>query len=537
MPLNSKVIIFDTETDVLSSSNIYWQKAPRTLLTTGFSCHESNPDWTGSGYTDSPMTGNTMQVHDDLLFVCGWGDGFSVYRISDAGALTNIYYQIDPFTPSNSDSYMASLALDKVNKKCYVGGPRYDFIGVFDYSGAHPTGSTVTQDVLTEGADGLPSDEVGYTYYNGLAIAGDYLYIVPDDKTVTSAQRWHTGTGVASTISITNYRNGGIYGRCSYDEDNDRIYMQWRDNGEIWVIENASTAGATGYCVRVSDASGGGVHMRTQGCITDKSNPNYAWMGCVYRWNKYDISACPSSGSPSLINTSRYLYASPYFLTDAEGICFCAPDPVWKSDFIMYLADRGNSQAGGWWDQENDLPVGGSYRYSGVTDAIYSSTTPLYYDYQAQPVKMTSSGGNSFWVWSGYGGSGHGFHVYNAATKTVGLATAANIDIGTFSLNGNVRIGYCYILGLENQTYTLSDTTLNFYVSNDNGSTWESYSPGEYHEFASNGYQFRFRASFTGEATKSAHVQGLDNLGVVLYDASAGTSWRKVTAARLQGAS
>ena len=244
---------------VISNTNMGYSNYTKTLITTQYQATDANPTWTGgTSQTNTIISDNGLRVDGDLIIAVGYGDGFSIWQMENDGSMTNLYYV---FMPDGSYQYYYSIALDTARGVAYIGNAAQDRITRIDYSafksgGGGPIGVI---DNITQTANGLPADEVGYSYMNGLEIVGDYLYIVPDDASTTSVYRWNTQTETADNVTVVNRRNSGIRGNNFYDATNDRLYQSFWSSGEVWVTTDASLSvagGAKAYCIRVYDALG-----------------------------------------------------------------------------------------------------------------------------------------------------------------------------------------------------------------------------------------------------------------------------------------
>jgi len=555
--METKVFTIRDGDQVVSGSKVFFEFVWRTCISLEWTLRDDNETNTSGGWYGDSCMDDSIKIHDDLILSVGWGDGFAVRRMLDNGTFENIYY--DQY-PANGDAYYSSITLDKVNKKAYVGNNRYDNLTVYDYSECiGGDDSVVDEGQITESGENLPTDEVGDSYCNGLQVVGDYLYLVPDDKSTTTMFRWKISTEATDNLTVTGLRNSGRYGKVIYDEDNNRLYVMWRENGEIWMVinpENASDAGvdpAKCYNIRVNSL-GMGDDIRRGGMIQDKDNSNHFWvMGYYGRSAKIDITPilAETDDDPILLDSHPYhrtttLNRPPYWMGGYQSLI---EHPTYKSDMLLIGPDRDYWMAFGWLDKTNFLPVGRIKFTSGYYDDSTSTVYPwsnedyLRFSYAGTPVLAESSGGNKYWIHSGYSWDGYKFRSWSEDTFPNGLCleTSGEIIFGTFSLDSNSNIGYIRLSNLANQLY-IPDPSANMfycYVSNDNGSTWELYDDEneENHMFSSTGYQARVKFEFEGTGYSAPHITGNSHINVAIMneESSNMSSYKGVSSFNLRG--
>ena len=95
---------------------------------------------------------------------------------------------------------------------------------------------------------------------------------------------------------------------------------------------------------------------------------------------------------------------------------------------------------------------------------------------------------------------------------------------GTFTLPNSATCDTCFIIGVDGFTVP-SNCSLNIYVSNNNGSTYETYDTTSTlsHVFSTTGTQLRVKISATGHPNKSPFLCGIAPLTVnfeSLHDAA-----------------
>ena len=174
-------------------------------------------------------------------------------------------------------------------------------------------------------------------------------------------------------------------------------------------------------------------------------------------------------------------------------------------NFMPTAADRGKAMIPGWIDGDNERVVA-TLRYNDMTEDTTTGGRGRSYrsDYGSNITRMYSANGTPWWVQMGYGGDGHGFTIWNdtyrnelipnwsVTYKTKTLANSANINFVFWN-----RVDY----------FTPSGTTLSFFVSNNNGESFENYTGTETgeHNFSSTGNQLICKVSASGDVSKNAY--------------------------------
>ncbi len=164
---------------------------------------------------------------------------------------------------------------------------------------------------------------------------------------------------------------------------------------------------------------------------------------------------------------------------------------------------------GGWIDTDNNIPVAID-NYSSVTeDTSNSRGGSPYFDYSCPAVLMESANGTKYWVKMGYGGHGHSFQIWAENTKPYELKGSWEVVFGTYTLANSANIDHVSLpqgisFGIP------SSTTLTIYVSNNNGSTWETYDKDstDTHVFSTSGTQLRLKFSANGQPDKAPYYSG-----------------------------
>lgn len=510
---------YSYDSQVISHTNTWWEYMFRFALGLHFVMDDANEVNTAGGwYGDACISEGSFRIHNDLILSVGWGDGFAIRRVNNDGTFTNIYYDN---SPANSYHNYQSLAIDKTRKIAYVGNHVYNNLTLYDYSQCIGGDDTVTKlGQKTKANDGLPADEVGYDYFNGLEVIGDYLYMTSDDFYTNQVLRWNVTTETAENINVINLRNTGEHGGVWYDSINNRLYIWWQYNGEYWVVLNPdkSTTDATNpakaYNLRVRDLIGTD-DMYSGGVIIDSNNPNHIWINANYgRLTKIDITNVLNETAtvPTLLYVNDIVkYTSGYKGCHLNGKHQLVMHPLY-SDMGIVTPDRGWWRNFGWLDQEHGLAVGPSTpgwgHYDGVNKHRYTmvSNSNLVFDYGGIPKLITTTDGSQYLVHGGYGGDGYKFRSWTI--DKFKLYNSGNIVFGNYAFDDNTEIRAVQLQDIANHVYVLTDTSILFEVSNNNGSTWEVYDwqNEEMHHFNSTGNSVRLKITLTGTDKKSSHI-------------------------------
>ena len=107
------------------------------------------------------------------------------------------------------------------------------------------------------------------------------------------------------------------------------------------------------------------------------------------------------------------------------------------------------------------------------------------------------------------------FRIWPEATKPLEYIGNWEIVFGTFTLDNSANVDMVFLGGMSD-FYTPSSCTLNVYVSNDNGATFESYDKAtvESHVFGATGTQLRVKLVATGHPNKAPFFTGKSGLTV-----------------------
>ena len=484
---------------------------------------------------------NGYEVDGDLLFTVGWGDGFAVRRLNNDGTLTKIYQQ-DYFLytgTSGTYNHMMNVAIDTTNKLGVVMSYNVDGYTTFDYSGclnggttfvkdARPTHSNPHRFIGGAGSSGLNISSAGLYYQSGLAAAGEWIYAGEyDARHYRRVVRRNLNTGVEEVIgnssgtgdlysgSATIDRSGYRYS-LHYDEVNDRMFYFAYYNGNFIVVLDASTSSPELLWCDIGDMGDGDDSYDMGLFIPDPVNsPNRMWVGASNRFVDIDITPCFSGSAPTryqrLYPSNHYSYdmiariGTKYQKTSGVPMDKVPSYP----NAVRFHADRGRLRAGGWYDSSNNNMVGMEVWGNVTEDTSNGRGGSWYCDYGCPMVLMESANGSRYWVQMGYGGYGHGFTVYDEDTDPNELMGNWEIVYGAYTLANSANIDHVSLPDLQ-YFVAPSSTTLSAYVSNNNGSTWESYDidSDTTHVFSTSGTQLRVKLSASGQPDKAPYYMG-----------------------------
>ena len=219
--------------------------------------------------------------------------------------------------------------------------------------------------------------------------------------------------------------------------------------------------------------------------------------------------------------------------------------PDYTNAFCGYYADRGYGKVdGGFVDMDNFKIYSRKSMSSYVEDqaSVYGGSArgrSFQSDYAVNPVLMSSANGTKYWIRMGYGSDGHSFRIWPEATKPIEYIGNWEIVFGTFTLDNSANVDMLFIGGLSDFSVP-TNCTLNVYVSNDNGETFESYDKDtvESHVFGTTGTQMRVKLVATGHPNKAPFLTSRAGLIVdygSMHDAAKHSNIKfKVTRKRLR---
>jgi len=486
---------------------------------------------------------NGYEIDGDLLFTVGWGDGFAVRRLNNDGSMTQLFQETNFLWRDTGSTYnhMQSVAIDTTNKLGVVMTYNVDGYTTFDYSGCTNGGTTFVKDARPTHSNpdmfiGSQDTSNGYIrrsglyYQSGMVAAGEWIYVGEHGGThYRRACRRNLNTGVEEIIgnssgtadlysgSATIDRNGYRY-TLHYDEINDRVFYFSYYNGNFIMVLDASTSSPELVWCDVSD-SGNGDDCYDMGLfIPDPVNaPNRMWTGASNRFLDMDITPCLSGSAPTIHNR---VFPSSWFGYDSlyrMGTKYqkTSGTPMDKSpgylNFIPTCPDRDRNKNGGWLDLDNLAMVGMEYSSDYTEDTTTDSRGRSFnHGYSSPMVLMASANGSKHWIKMGYGGSdGHLFMTWPENKYPNQLIGNWEIVFGTFTLDNSANIDQVNIPNLDN-FFLQSGTSITVYVSNDNGSTWETYDNDTEisHAFSTSGTQLRVKISASGHPDRAPFYNG-----------------------------
>lgn len=468
-------------------------------------------------------------VHDDLIITSGWGDGAAIRRLNNDGSMTRLWWENNALYRDSSSVYnhINSMAIHRGSSQIALATHNVNGYSMIDYSDITDT-TTTTNNVINNRpssqfifSNGANIDRAGSYYESGLVTAGDWLYILDYNATHYKKyprRHWTNGTeqlldGTTDKYSgsATIDRNG-YRGQLLYDEVNDRVYYNIYYNANFTVILDASTASPKVLWCDLGDAGYGDDGWETGLYVPDPVNaPNVCWIGGSSRLVKVDYTNCFTGSAPTV--SQQIMVEDASTVPNAYAILFRMGNK-WQSttgtyrdklvaNHIPISADRGKAQLGGWLDTENNIAVA-PYRRSNITEDTTTGGRgrSVRHDYGHPPFRATSANGTNYIIQVGYGQDGHRFLVWPDSVGA-GLIGNWNIEYGTFTATTNID----FVSLATNNHYVPSGCSITYYVSNDNGTTWEAYNPGSdsMHTFSSSGTQLRVKYTATGSAAKSAY--------------------------------
>lgn len=486
---------------------------------------------------------NGYEVDGDLLFTVGWGDGFAVRRLNNDGTLSKIYQETNFLWRDTSSTYnhIQSVAIDTTNKLGVAMTYNVDGYTTFDYSGCVNGGTTFVKDSRPTHSDpdmfiGSQDTSNGYIrrsglyYQSGMVAAGEWIYV--GEYSATHYRRAcrrnlntgveeiignSSGTGDLSSGSATIDRNGYRY-TLHYDEVNDRVFYFSYYNGNFIMVLDASTSSPELVWCDIGDTGNGDDGYDMGLFIPDPVNaPNRMWTGGSNRFLDIDITPCLSGSAPTIHNRvfpSNWLtYDSLWRLGNKYQKTSGTPMDKSPSylDFISLSPDRDRLKNGGWLDTDNLAMVGMEYTTDYTEDTSTGGRGRSFnHGYGSPMVLMESANGTKHWVKMGYGGSdGHLFMTWPENSYPNQLIGNWEIQFGTFTLDNSANIDQVNIPNLDG-FYTQGGTSITVYVSNNNGSSWQTYDKTSEtsHTFSTTGTQLRVKISASGHPNKAPFYSG-----------------------------
>jgi len=519
---------------------------------------------------------NGFEVDGDLLFTVGWGDGFAIRRLNNDGTLTELFHDNNFLYRNTTETYnhMQSVAISTTQQKGVVMTYNVDGYTTFDYSGLVNGGTTFTKDdrpthsnpqrfIGGAGSSGLNISSAGLYYTSGLVAAGDWIYVGEYDarhyrrclrRSMADGTEQVLGSsdGTADKLSgSADVDRNGYRFTLFYDEVNDRVFYFSYYNSLFQVVLDASTSTPELLWCDMGDAGAGDDGYEQGLFIPDPTNaPNRMWVGSNTRLCDIDITPCLTGSAPTIHNTimindatnnivmdNLYRFGNKYQKTSGLPM---DKDPVY-SNYIRTYTDRDRNRLGGFLDYDNNKTPG-FIRHNNITE---DETTggrgrSCRYSYGGHHVLMASANGTKYWVQTGYGYDGHRFKTYAESTYPKRLIGNWEIIYGTYTLANSAAIDEVFIANV-NKFDIPSNCSLTVYVSNNNGSNWETYDRTSTiaHQFSTTGTQLRVKISASGHPDKSPYYMGFEGPISVhynsLHDAAKDSNIKyKVTRKRLR---
>ena len=483
---------------------------------------------------------NGYEIDGDLMFTVGWGDGFAVRRLNNDGTMTRLFYDSTFLWRDTTSTYnhLNSVGIDKINKLGVVMTYNVEGYTTFDYSGLMNGGTTFVKDprpthsnpdvfIGSQDTAGGYVNRVGGGHYSGLCAAGEWIYAADHDSHhYKKVMRRNLNTGVEERLA-TNDTNvmypgsaaedrSGYRGKCFYDEVNDRVLNSRFYNANFVLIVDASTASPKTVWCDMGDAGQGDDGYEHGWFIPDPVNaPNVFWTGCNSRFTLMDITPC-FSGNTATILDIRYVESQTpgnnFAVEFRAGTKYQSATNGQPTDkmpgypnFMPTASDRGKGMNPGWVDQDNNRIVT-LLRYNDTTEDKVSLGRGRSYrsDYGNNIVRMYSANGTPWWVQTGYGSDGHGFRIWSDIYRNH-LIENWSIQYGNYTLPNSANIDF--VFWNREDYFEPSGCTLSFFVSNNNGESWESYtgSENQEHNFSSTGNTLICKITGDGDVSKNAY--------------------------------
>ena len=497
---------------------------------------------------------NGFEVDGDLLFTAGWGDGFAIRRLNNDGSMTELFHDNNFLYRDTSSTYnhMQSVAISTTQQKGVVMTYNVDGYTTFDYSGlvnggttfskdARPTHSNPQRFIGGAGSSGLNISSAGLYYTSGLVAAGDWIYVGEYDarhyrrclrRSMSDGTEEVLGSsdGTADKLSgsATVDRNGYRF-TLFYDEVNDRVFYFSYYNGNFQVVLDASTSTPELLWCDIGDTGKGDDGYEQGLFIPDPTNaPNRMWIGGSNRILDIDITPCLTGGAPTVHNDISvgstttnialdclFRFGNKYQKTSGLPM---DKDPTY-TNYIRTYADRGRNRTLGWVDTTNNkTPCFVRHNNQTEDTTTGSRGRSIRFDYGGHHVLMASANGTKYWVQTGYSYDGHRFMTYEESDYPKRLIGNWEIVYGTYTLANSANIDEAFVSNVDKFDIP-SNCSLTVYLSNNNGSSWETYdlSSTTAHKFSSTGTQLRVKISASGHPDKSPYYMGYDGPLTVHY--------------------
>tara|TARA_B100001094_G_scaffold80988_1_gene77211 strand:- start:19097 stop:20836 length:1740 start_codon:yes stop_codon:yes gene_type:complete len=483
-------------------------------------------------------------VDGDLLLTTGWGDGCAIRRINNDGSMTKLYHDNNALMRDTSSTYnhINSMAFHAASSQICLTTHNVNGYSMIDYSDIKDTSTSTNNVVNTRPSsqyvfdDGtVRIDRSGLYYCSGTVTAGDWLYILDYDAThycQIPRRKWTDGTEelLSGKTGSSDLYSGsavidrnGYRGYIAYDEINDRVFYNFYYNGNFVVVDDASTANPKIIWCDLGDAGAGDDGYENGVFVPDPTNyPNKIVIGANGRHVYVDITPCLSGNAPTIIKT--------YWTDNASNGQGIAPGILFRAgtnrqtssnsadwidkmpgypNYMPICSDRGKMTMGGWIDFDNDNIVAPMRHESRTEDTTTGGRGATYYaDYCNPMFRMKSANGTKWWVKTAYGGNGHSFKVWS---DTYGNQLIGNwsVEFGTFQMtNTSQNIDFVHVATHDH--FVTGGHSLSMVVSNNNGTTYESYTANSVHTFSSSGTQLRVKYIATGGPDKAPYKMSFD---------------------------
>ena len=488
------------------------------------------------GYTTA------YEIDGDLLFTVGWGDGFAVRRLNDDGTMTRLFFDSNFLWRDSGSTYnhIQSICIDKINKKGVAMTYNVNGYTTFDYSGLMNGGSTFVKDprpthsnpqiyIGSQDTGGGYVESTGLYYVGALCAAGEWAYASDyDARHYKRCMRRNMKTGVEERLymdatagnimlegSAPVDRNG-YRGWIMYDEINDRILYAYYHNANFSLILDASTAKPKSVYVDMGDIGQGDDGYEQGWFIPDPINePNIFWVGASGRHTKLDVTPCLTGNNATVLQITYEGSTNPgnnYGILMRAGVKYQDTQGTKPTDrmvgypnFIPTAADRGGAMIPGFLDQDNDRYVALRRHDTVVEDTTSEGRGRSYRtDYGCNITRMYSTGGAEWWIQMGYGYDGHGFRIWDAKYSNHFIPDW-EIVYGPYTLDNSASIDFVFWNRVD--YFIPNGCTLGYYVSNDDGATWEVYSGTDTaeHTFSKQGSKLQLKISASGDVSKNAY--------------------------------
>jgi hypothetical protein len=439
------------------------------------------------------------------LISVNWTQGITVAEVDNTGSVNVIFYDSTP-DPTSSNGNFHCAAVDKVRKIVYATSAARTGVVKLDFSNDW-TNNPVSSSITTSNSN-IQYDRMGISYINGMCLAGDWLYVTPNTTTDYNVTRWNTVTDTADNLATVT--NNTRYSAIFYSEEHDVIYIvSLYTDGFIMVLD-ASTASPTVRDVNMTGEQAQGVMV-----IPNPNDINDLYFAGRSKFSRIDIEDVISGSTsvPTYINSARDFYDEEWPYTRGTYHRYGGNGSLntigntWETALPMVLCDRGIGYHGGFVDLENNQPI----LMNGGTWFTYTGGRLLIYTYFSHPVKIVTDDSSVYWAISGQGSSDNGsLYIFDSPPKFE--STTWRIQTNPLQLDSS---GSIQAIKIEADEYQMGSATTTWQVSNNAGSTWETYTGG-FHTFNSSGDTVLVRYNGTNTVNKTNYIRG--KLIIEIYD-------------------